>query len=144
MPPPRLRNQNLRNESTTNDKAGTLDVPLKFLDQDYQELQKICFANKKRFVDDKFPPDSSSIDPQKKLKLDLDQIKWFRPSVSYPVLTFDLQTFSNFKKDLKKTYPVANNLQLSVAKCLLGRVRTGSLLRQNISSVMKADPKCII
>ncbi len=103
MPPPRLSHQNLWNESTTKDKAGTLDVPLKFLDQDYQELQKICFTNKKRFVDDKFPSDSSSIDPQKKLKLDLDQIKWFRPSVSYPVLTFYLQTFSNFKKDLNRS-----------------------------------------
>lgn len=98
MPPPHLNHQNLRNESTTKDKTGTLDVPLKFLDQDYQELQKSCITNKMTFVDDKFPPDSSSIDPQKKLKLDLDRIKWLRPSVSYPVLTFYLQTFSNFKK----------------------------------------------
>uniref|UniRef100_A0A671N302 Calpain-1 catalytic subunit-like n=1 Tax=Sinocyclocheilus anshuiensis TaxID=1608454 RepID=A0A671N302_9TELE len=88
MPPPRLNHPNLRNESTTKDKTGTLDVPLKFLDQDYQELQKSCITNKMRFVDDKFPPDSSSIDPQKKLKMDLGQIKWLRPSniVSDPQL----------------------------------------------------------
>uniref|UniRef100_A0A8C2JWK8 Zgc:162184 n=1 Tax=Cyprinus carpio TaxID=7962 RepID=A0A8C2JWK8_CYPCA len=88
MPPPRLTNLNLRNESTAKDKTGTLDVPLKFLDQDYQELQKSCITNEMRFVDDKFLPDSSSIDPQKKLKLDLDQIKWLRPSniVSDPQL----------------------------------------------------------
>lgn len=141
MPPPHLNHQNLRNESTTKDKTGTLDVPLKFLDQDYQELQKSCITNKMTFVDDKFPPDSSSIDPQKKLKLDLDRIKWLRPSVSYPVLTFYLQTFSNFKKrsqrkqellleriTKKKLVEIENNLPLSVAKCLLGLVRTGSLL----------------
>uniref|UniRef100_A0A672NJP2 Calpain-1 catalytic subunit-like n=1 Tax=Sinocyclocheilus grahami TaxID=75366 RepID=A0A672NJP2_SINGR len=80
MPPPRLNHQNLRNESTAKDKTGTLDIPVKFLDQDYQELRKSCITNKKRFVDDKFLPDSSSIDPKKKLKLDLDQIKWLRPS----------------------------------------------------------------
>uniref|UniRef100_A0A671QVC6 Calpain-1 catalytic subunit-like n=1 Tax=Sinocyclocheilus anshuiensis TaxID=1608454 RepID=A0A671QVC6_9TELE len=79
MPPP-LVNKKPRNESTTKDKTGTLDDPLKFLDQDYQELRKSCITNKKRFVDDKFPPDSSSIDPKKKLELDLDQIKWLRPS----------------------------------------------------------------
>lgn len=83
MPPPRLTNLNLRNESTAKDKTGTLDVPLKFLDQDYQELKKSCIADQKRFVDDKFPPDSSSIDPKNKLKLDLDKIEWLRPSVSY-------------------------------------------------------------
>uniref|UniRef100_A0A672NFQ9 Zgc:162184 n=1 Tax=Sinocyclocheilus grahami TaxID=75366 RepID=A0A672NFQ9_SINGR len=79
MPPP-LVNKKPRNESTVKDKTGTLDDPLKFLDQDYQELRKSCITNKKRFVDDKFLPDSSSIDPKKKLELDLDQIKWLRPS----------------------------------------------------------------
>lgn len=82
MPPPRV-NKKPKNESTTNNNAGTLDDPLKFLDQDYQELKKSCIADQKRFVDDKFPPDSSSIDPNKKLELDLDQIEWLRPSVSY-------------------------------------------------------------
>ncbi len=82
MPPPRV-NKKPRNESTTKDNMGTHDDPLKFLDQDYQELKKSCITNQKRFVDDKFPPDSSSIDPKKILELDLDQIEWLRPSVSY-------------------------------------------------------------
>ncbi|XP_073682696.1 calpain-1 catalytic subunit-like [Garra rufa] len=87
MPPP--RSKRLRNETTTKDNKGTLDSPLKFLDQDYQELQKSCITNKKGYVDDKFPPDSSSIDPRNKLdKLDLNRIKWLRPSeiVSDPQL----------------------------------------------------------
>uniref|UniRef100_A0A8C2IVY4 Zgc:162184 n=1 Tax=Cyprinus carpio TaxID=7962 RepID=A0A8C2IVY4_CYPCA len=79
MPPP-LVNKKPRIESTTKNNTGTLDDPLKFLDQDYQELQKSCITSKKIFVDDKFPPDSSSIDPNKKLELDLDQIEWLRPS----------------------------------------------------------------
>ncbi|XP_016330979.1 calpain-1 catalytic subunit-like [Sinocyclocheilus anshuiensis] len=79
MPPPRV-NKKPKNESTPNDNTGTLDDPLKFLDQDYQELKKSCITNQKRFVDDKFPPESSSIDPKNKLKLDLDQIEWLRPS----------------------------------------------------------------
>uniref|UniRef100_A0A8C2GTF6 Zgc:162184 n=1 Tax=Cyprinus carpio TaxID=7962 RepID=A0A8C2GTF6_CYPCA len=87
MPPPRV-NKKPKNESTTNNNAGTLDDPLKFLDQDYQELKKSCITDQKRFVDDKFPPDSSSIDPKNKLKLDLDKIEWLRPSkiVSDPQL----------------------------------------------------------
>ncbi|XP_059375309.1 calpain-1 catalytic subunit-like [Carassius carassius] len=79
MPPPRA-NKKPRYELPTKDNTGTLHDPLKFLNQDYQELRKSCITNKKRFDDDKFPPDSSSIDPKKKLKLDLDQIKWLRPS----------------------------------------------------------------
>ncbi|KTF77414.1 hypothetical protein cypCar_00040584 [Cyprinus carpio] len=79
MPPP-LVNKKPRIESTTKNNTGTLDDPLKFLDQDYQELQKSCITSKKIFVDDKFPPDSSSIDPNKKLELDLGQIEWLRPS----------------------------------------------------------------
>ncbi|XP_051723675.1 calpain-1 catalytic subunit-like [Ctenopharyngodon idella] len=79
MPPPRV-NKIPKNEPATKPKMGTLDVPLNFLDQDYKELQKICITNKKRFVDDKFPSDSSSIDPKKKLGLDMQQIEWLRPS----------------------------------------------------------------
>jgi len=52
-------------------------------------LKKSCLTNKRRFVDEKFPSDSSSIDPKKKLGLEMEQIKWLRPSVS-PVLTFYL------------------------------------------------------
>ncbi|XP_052437301.1 calpain-1 catalytic subunit isoform X2 [Carassius gibelio] len=87
MPPPRV-NKRSKNETTTNNNTGTLDDPLKFLDQDYQELKKLCITNLKRFVDDKFPPDSSSIDPKNKLKMNLDQIEWLRPSkiVSDPQL----------------------------------------------------------
>ncbi|XP_056101502.1 calpain-1 catalytic subunit-like [Rhinichthys klamathensis goyatoka] len=79
MPPPRV-NRIARDEQPTRDKTGTLDVPLKFLDQDYQELKKSCFTNNRRYVDEKFPSDSSSIDPKKKLGLDMEQIKWLRPS----------------------------------------------------------------
>ncbi|XP_039509350.1 calpain-2 catalytic subunit-like, partial [Pimephales promelas] len=78
MPPPRV-NRIARDEQPK-DRTGTLDVPLKFLDQDYQELKKSCLTNKRRFVDEKFPSDSSSIDPKKKLGLDMEQIKWLRPS----------------------------------------------------------------
>ncbi|XP_050988469.1 calpain-1 catalytic subunit [Labeo rohita] len=87
MPPPRV-NKNPRNETTTKDNTGTLNDPFKFLNQDYQELKKSFITNNKRFVDDKFPPESSSIDPNKKLKLDLDKIEWLRPSkiVSDPQL----------------------------------------------------------
>ncbi|CAM4643772.1 unnamed protein product [Leuciscus chuanchicus] len=34
--------------------------------EDYQELKKSCFTNNRRYVDEKFPLDSSSIDPKKK------------------------------------------------------------------------------
>jgi len=97
MPPPRV-NRIARDEQPTRDRTGTLDIPLKFLDQDYQELKKSCLTNKRRFVDEKFPSDSSSIDPKKKLGLDMEEIKWLRPSVS-PVLTFYLQTFRNFQEE---------------------------------------------
>ncbi|XP_051578860.1 calpain-2 catalytic subunit-like [Myxocyprinus asiaticus] len=79
MPPPRV-NKPPRNEPTTKDEMGSLTKPIKFLDQDYLELLKNCFINKQRYVDEKFPPDSSSIDPQMTLKLKHDQVKWLRPS----------------------------------------------------------------
>lgn len=82
MPPPHV-NKIPKNEPATKAKMGTLDVPLNFLDQDYQELQRTSIKNRKRYVDDKFPSDSSSIDPKKKLGLDMEQIKWLRPTVSY-------------------------------------------------------------
>ncbi|KAL0170489.1 hypothetical protein M9458_035085, partial [Cirrhinus mrigala] len=77
MPPPRV---NKKPTDETKDNTGTLNDPFKFLDQDYQRLRKSCITYNKRFVDDKFPPDSNSIDPKKKLKLDLDKIEWLRPS----------------------------------------------------------------
>ncbi|XP_067311193.1 calpain-1 catalytic subunit-like [Pseudorasbora parva] len=79
MPPPPL-NKKPRNEDGAKDKKGTLDVPLKFLDQDYQELKKNCILKKEMYVDDKFPPESSSIDPTKKLNLNMEKIKWLSPS----------------------------------------------------------------
>ncbi|XP_067311191.1 calpain-1 catalytic subunit-like isoform X2 [Pseudorasbora parva] len=79
MPPPRV-NKIPRNEDSAKDKKGTLDIPLKFLDQDYQELKKNCILKKERYVDDKFPSDSSSIDTNNELGLDMGQIKWLRPS----------------------------------------------------------------
>ncbi|KAL1258144.1 hypothetical protein QQF64_011388 [Cirrhinus molitorella] len=87
MPPPRV-NKKPNNETTTKDNRGILDDPFKFLDQDYQELKKSCITSNKRFVDDKFPPNSSSIDPKNKLKLALNKIEWLRPSkiVSDPQL----------------------------------------------------------
>lgn len=81
MPPPRVI-KNPRNERTTKGDVGYLRPPVKFLDQDYQELYQNCQIDKKRYVDEKFPPDRSSIDPWKKLQLNQERIKWLRPSVS--------------------------------------------------------------
>lgn len=87
MPPPRVTKKP-RNEHTTKGDMGSLTSPVKFLDQDYQELFQNCQVDKKKYVDEKFPPDSSSIDPWKKLKLNQNRIKWLRPSqiVSDPEL----------------------------------------------------------
>lgn len=72
-----------RNVRTTKEEIGSLTSPVKFLDQDYQELLQNCLVNKTNFVDEKFPSDRSSIDPWKKLELNQSRIKWLRPSVSY-------------------------------------------------------------
>nr|XP_055028266.1 calpain-1 catalytic subunit-like [Misgurnus anguillicaudatus]XP_055028267.1 calpain-1 catalytic subunit-like [Misgurnus anguillicaudatus] len=70
-----------RNARTTKEEIGSLPFPVKFLDQDYQELLQKCLLNKKNFVDEKFPLDRSSIDPWKTLEeLNQGQIKWLRPS----------------------------------------------------------------
>ncbi|XP_052001093.1 calpain-1 catalytic subunit-like isoform X2 [Xyrauchen texanus] len=90
MPPPRV-NKRPRNEPTTRDEKGSLTKPIKFLDQDYLELRKNCLINKRRYEDEMFPPDNSSIDPQKTLGLKLHQVKWLRPSeiVEDPQLIVD-------------------------------------------------------
>ncbi|TRY86943.1 hypothetical protein DNTS_002871 [Danionella cerebrum] len=81
MPPP--HSSKPRAETTAKQRTGTLDVPLTFLNQDYQELLKSCISSKKRFVDETFPPDSSSIDPRKKLGLKMESIQWLRaPKIS--------------------------------------------------------------
>lgn len=82
MPPTRVTKKP-RNERTTKGYVGSLTFPVKFLDQDYQELHQNCQVNKKKYDDEKFPPERSSIDPWRKLKLNQDKIKWLRPSVSY-------------------------------------------------------------
>ncbi|KAI7790290.1 hypothetical protein IRJ41_019969 [Triplophysa rosa] len=79
MPPTRVTKKP-RNDRTTKGNVGSLTFPVKFLDQDYQELHQNCQVNKKKYVDEKFPPESSSIDPWRKLELNQDKIKWLRPS----------------------------------------------------------------
>ncbi len=143
MPPPRV-NKKPRNEPTTKDNTGTLDDPFKFLDQDYQELKKSCITNKKRFVDDKFPSDSSSIDPKNKLELDLDQIEWLRPSVSY---LYSLSIFRPSVTCLKESLSKYCRMHLRACQnrftCDISYISDLQLWK-DIWDVLKAGPMCII
>lgn len=66
---------------TTEDAVGSLNNPIKFLDQDYQTLHQSLLSKKMQFNDESFPANSSSIGAGLLSDWDMAQVKWKRPSV---------------------------------------------------------------
>ncbi|XP_056623936.1 calpain-1 catalytic subunit-like [Triplophysa dalaica] len=85
MPPPDVT-------KTHEDVVGSLNNPLKFLDQDYQTLHQSLLSKKQQFIDESFPANSSSIGKGLLSEEDMAQIKWKRPSeivLNRPCLVVD-------------------------------------------------------
>lgn len=73
--------QNIIEERQESNGVGTLKNPKKFLDQDYELLRQCYLIRNRRYVDDMFPPDNSSIGENLLPPKLLDKVEWIRPMV---------------------------------------------------------------
>ncbi|XP_052009898.1 calpain-1 catalytic subunit-like [Xyrauchen texanus] len=64
----------------TKDDVGSCTNPLKFLDQDYQELHQNCLTKNTKYIDEFFSPDNSSIGKGLLSDKDMAKVTWKRPS----------------------------------------------------------------
>lgn len=79
---------NIIKERQESDGIGTLSNPKKFLDQDYELLHQYYLVRNRRYIDDMFPPDNSSIGGDLLNPQQLAKVKWIRPTVFLPKLIF--------------------------------------------------------
>ena len=87
MPPPGVC-LNIMKERHKKDGRGSLANPLKFLNQDFEQMKQYCVAREVRFVDDMFPPYHNSIGEELLSSSDMGRVQWLRPYVSYLTLTW--------------------------------------------------------
>ncbi|XP_019940377.2 calpain-1 catalytic subunit-like [Paralichthys olivaceus] len=82
---------NIINARHQNNGQGTITNPMKFLNQDYEQLKQYCNARRVRFIDDLFPPDRRSIGQGLLKPSDLARVVWQRPAklVSNPSFVVD-------------------------------------------------------
>ncbi|KAM9466447.1 calpain-1 catalytic subunit [Clarias gariepinus] len=82
---------NIIKERQESDGVGTLRNPKKFLGQDYELLQQYYLIRNRRYIDDMFPPDNSSIGENLLSAEDLAKVEWIRPMnlVPNPYLIVD-------------------------------------------------------
>ncbi|KAL4623954.1 calpain-9-like [Arapaima gigas] len=78
MPPPGVI-LDIIEQRNRREGVGSLENPLKFRGQDFHSLRQYCLSHRLRFVDDTFPPDSSSIGPGLLKNCDLASVVWKRP-----------------------------------------------------------------
>ncbi|XP_067117759.1 calpain-2 catalytic subunit isoform X1 [Osmerus mordax] len=78
MPPPGVC-LNIMKERHKKDGRGSLANPLKFLNQDFEQMKQYCIAREVRFVDDMFPPDHNSIGEGLLSPSDMGRVQWLRP-----------------------------------------------------------------
>ncbi|XP_066450906.1 calpain-8-like [Eleutherodactylus coqui] len=106
---------------------GTNKNPVKFLDQDYEELRAKCLASKTLFRDDKFPAGDSALG-YKDLGPNSDQfegIEWKRPSEIYhePQFIIDGATHADIRQGkLGNCWFLAAFASLTMKPDLLARV----------------------
>lgn len=61
--------------------VGTFSNPMKFLGQDYELLRHYYLLRDRRYIDDMFPPDSTSIGENLLRPEELAKVEWIRPTV---------------------------------------------------------------
>ncbi|KAI4875306.1 hypothetical protein NFI96_022572 [Prochilodus magdalenae] len=83
MPPPGVC-LDIVKERRESDGVGTLSNPEKFLDQDYELLHQYYLVRNKRFIDDMFPPDGTSIGESLLSPDIMARVQWIRPTKLVP------------------------------------------------------------
>lgn len=85
MPPPGVC-LNILEARRKQSGHGSAKNPDKFFQQDYEQLKQYCLIKGLRYIDERFPPDRSSIGAGIVTPSDLDRVVWMRPTVSSPAL----------------------------------------------------------
>lgn len=85
MPPPGVC-LNILEARRKQSGHGNAKNPEKFLQQDYEQLKQYCQIQGLRYIDQRFPPDRSSIGAGILIPSDLDRVVWLRPTVSSAAL----------------------------------------------------------
>ncbi|XP_030643234.1 calpain-1 catalytic subunit-like [Chanos chanos] len=79
MPPPGVC-LNIMNERHKKNGVGSMNNPVKFLDQDYNQLLQYSRVRNVRYIDEMFPPDRRSIGDGVLPPEILANVQWIRPS----------------------------------------------------------------
>ncbi|XP_076835261.1 calpain-1 catalytic subunit isoform X2 [Brachyhypopomus gauderio] len=95
MPPPGVC-LNIMRERQEGRGVGTLQNPKKFLEQDYELLQQYYLIRGRRYIDDMFPPDNSSIGENLLTPEQMAQVEWIRPTKLLPDPHLIVDTMSRF------------------------------------------------
>lgn len=82
---------NIIKERQESDGLGTLKNPKKFLNQDYELLRQYYLIRNRRYIDDMFPPENSSIGENLLPPELLAKVEWLRPMVFW-------QNYSSLKR----------------------------------------------
>lgn len=73
-------------ERQQSDGLGTFTNPKMFLGQDYELLRQYYLIRNRRYIDDMFPPDNTSIGENLLQPDDLAKVEWIRPTVFHQKL----------------------------------------------------------
>lgn len=77
---------NIIKERQQIDGLGTFTNPKMFLGQDYELLRQYYLIRNRRYIDDMFPPDNTSIGEDLLQPDDLAKVEWIRPTVFHQKL----------------------------------------------------------
>ena len=78
--------QSIMNKRSKSNGFGSLANPQRFLNQDFQQLNKYCMERQLRYVDDMFPPNQNSIGQVSLSPSQLARVEWLRPGVCVSLL----------------------------------------------------------
>ena len=102
------------NKRNKKNGCGSLENPVRFLNQDFHQLEKYCMERQLRYIDDMFPPNQNSIGQVSLSPSQLARVEWLRPGVCVCLLS---QRFYEPKGKHSWLYI------LSVFKCVVPALR---------------------
>ncbi|XP_068195150.1 calpain-1 catalytic subunit-like [Antennarius striatus] len=87
---------NERQKMASFDGFGTMANPVRFLNQDFQQLKQYCLFQRVRYIDEMFPPDKRSIGQGVLSPEELQRVEWRRPGKLVPNPSFTVEGISRF------------------------------------------------
>ncbi|XP_041809116.1 calpain-2 catalytic subunit-like isoform X2 [Chelmon rostratus] len=124
MPPPGVC-LNIMDARNKQDGQGSVANPVKFFNQDYEQLQQYCITRGVRYIDEMFPPHRNSIGSGILSPSMLNSVVWLRPAKIAPNPSFVLDGISRFdfgQGDLGNCWFLASIGALTFQTHVLGQV----------------------